>query len=490
MPITDQPSRELARTEGKPLVLAVIDGLTPDVLESALDAGALPTLQFLAERGDYQRGVTTFPSLTPVCLTTIATGAHPDVHGIPHLVWYHRGEQRIVEYGSSFPALRAVGARQGLRDTVFNMTHAHMSPDATTVFEAVEDAGLTPAAINFTCYRGRTRHAIRLPELAARNRWYEAVYGPKRFFFFNIFESDVTGAPLAIRSRVEGSIDDYAAAIGRWLVTRDGFDFLVFYLPDYDYASHQSGPGEAGEALAHADAALGKLMEAAGDLDVFLERYAVVVCSDHGQTRVEKAVRLEERYADLRVLAGRRSGDPSRSEVAITASNRAGMIYRLPACHEDARQLAARLDGFNGADVVLFREDGFAVARREGEELRFAPNGGGWRLEGDGDLLDGDRYPNGLERAWCALACPNAGEVIVSAEEGVEFVDLGGQAHVGGGSHGSLLAGDSLVPMLAAGFDEPPLGVSPQTTDLAPLTLAHFGIDLPASMRARDRVGV
>ena len=79
---------QLARTEGKPLVLAVIDGLTPDVLESALDAGALPTLQFLAERGDYKRGVTTFPSLTPVCLTTIATGAHPDVHGIPHLVWY------------------------------------------------------------------------------------------------------------------------------------------------------------------------------------------------------------------------------------------------------------------------------------------------------------------------------------------------------------------------------------------------------------------
>ena len=52
---------QLARTEGKPLVLAVIDGLTPDVLESALDAGALPTLQFLAERGDYKRGVTRSP---------------------------------------------------------------------------------------------------------------------------------------------------------------------------------------------------------------------------------------------------------------------------------------------------------------------------------------------------------------------------------------------------------------------------------------------
>jgi hypothetical protein len=216
----------------------------------------------------------------------------------------------------------------------------------------------------------------------------------------------------------------------------------------------------------------------------------MVVCSDHGQTRVDESVRLEERYADLRVFAGRRSGDPSRSEIVITASNRAGMIYRLPDCTEDVRQLAERLDGFDGADVVLFREDGLAVARRDGEELRFGPNGDGWRLEGDGDLLDAERYPNGLERAWCALGCPNAGEVIVSAAEGVEFVDLGGQAHVGGGSHGSLLAGDSLVPMLFAGFEEPPLGVLPQTTDLAPLTLAHFGIDLPASMRARHSVGV
>ncbi len=54
------------------------------------------------ESGEYRRAVTTFPSLTPVCLSSIATGAHPDVHGIPHLVWYHRGEERLVEYGSSF----------------------------------------------------------------------------------------------------------------------------------------------------------------------------------------------------------------------------------------------------------------------------------------------------------------------------------------------------------------------------------------------------
>src|SRR3712207_1729230 len=192
------------------------------MLQRGIDAGRPPALARLVENGLYAHGVTTFPSLTPVCLSSIATGAHPDVHHIPHLTWYHRGERRIVEYGSSFPAMRAVGARRSIRDSVFNMSHVHLSADATTVFEALEDAGVEPAAINFTCYRGRTRHPLRVPRLGRQSRWYEAVYGPKRFFFFNLFESDATGAPIAVRSRVDGSNDAYAAAIGRWLVTRDG----------------------------------------------------------------------------------------------------------------------------------------------------------------------------------------------------------------------------------------------------------------------------
>jgi hypothetical protein len=474
--------------DGKKLVLAVIDGLTPAALERALDAGRLPTLAALNEEGHYARGVTTFPSVTPVCLTTIATGAHPDTHGIPHLVWYHRLEERLVEYGSSFAAMRAVGARQGLRDTIVNMTQEHLSQPATTVFEAVEDAGLVPAAINFTCYRGRTPHRARVPGIAARRASEAVVFGPRRFFFFNLYESDRTGAPLAIRSRVEGSIDAYAAAVGRWLVTRDGFDFLVYYLPDYDYASHVAGPEGAGVALERADACLADLLESAGGLDDFLERYAIVVCSDHGQTRVERAVRIEDAYDDLRVFSGRRSGLPADAAIAVAASNRFGMVYRLPRARLDSRGLAERLDRFDGVDLALFREDGWAVARRDCEEVRFAPGDDGWRVGGDEDVLDPTRYPQGYERAWRALACPNAGEVLVSAADGCEFADLGGRAHVGGGSHGSLVAEDSVVPLLAAGFDGSPFQPEPRTSDLAPLALRHLGIDPPASMRAREHV--
>src|SRR5437763_3186369 len=144
-----------------------------------------PALRFLAEHGQYRRAASTFPSLTPVCLASIATGTHPDVHEIPHLVWWHRGEQRIVEYGSSFGALRAAGLARGLRDTIVDLNARHLSRRAETVYEALEERGLTTAAINITCYRGRHRHLPTIPGAPAAN-------GPKPFSFYSLYESHRT----------------------------------------------------------------------------------------------------------------------------------------------------------------------------------------------------------------------------------------------------------------------------------------------------------
>jgi predicted AlkP superfamily pyrophosphatase or phosphodiesterase len=447
--------------ETKKLILIVIDGLTPATFEAAVGDGRAPALSFLAEQGRYSRAISTFPSLTPVCVSSIATGAHPDVHHIPHLVWYDRERARIVEYGSSFAAVRAAGMRRSILDTIINLNRLHLGADAVTIYEALEAADLTTAAINITCYRGRTRHRPTLPGLTI------PAYGPKRFFFYNLFESDPTGAPLAVFARAQGSIDGYAAAVGRWLVTRDGFDFLVYYLPDYDFASHVYGPDGAFEALARSDAAIGALLDAAGGPEDFLERYAVVFCSDHGQTHVDRHVRLQGRFAGL-------------PGVVVTASNRAGMIYRLPGCKLDSRDLAERLDDEPAAETVLFREGDEAVARREGEELRFAIDGDGWRTTGDESLL---AYPDGLARAWAALENPNAGEVIVSAAPGFEFADLAGRHHAGGGSHGSLRRGDSEVPMLTIGLDAQPQSI----VEIAPAVLQHFGVEPPAYARSFSR---
>ncbi len=411
----------------KPVVLIIIDGLTPSMLE----ATNAPALRFLLERGSYRRAVSTFPSLTPVCLASIATGGHGETHGIPHLVWWNRDEERLVEYGSSFAALRASGLVQGVRDTVVNLNERHLLRSAETVYEALEDTGLITAAINITTYRGRNRHVSPIPG-------FPPVHGPRRFFFYSVYESEKTGAPIAWLNRSLGSIDGYAAAIGRWLVTRDGFDLLVHYLPDYDYASHALGPDAAHEALGRADSAISALFEAAGGPDEFLERYGVILCSDHGQTQVTNTARLEVPGA------------------LVAASNRAAMLYG-----DEPRRLALALDGEPSVDVALFLEDGRVVARRDGDE--------------DAAILD--EYPDGRARAEGALRNPNSGEVLVSAAPGWEFVDLAGRHHAGGGSHGSLGAADSEVPMLTVGVGDPPDSI----TAIKALLLAHFGVTVAAA---------
>jgi hypothetical protein len=435
------------------LVLIVVDGMTPAAFERAVEGGRAPAMAFLAEHGDYRRATSVFPSLTPVCLTSIATGSGPAVHHIPSLVWWNAQERRIVEYGSSFAALRAAGLSQSLLDPIFNMNARHLAADAVTVYEALEEAGLVTAAVNITCYRGPHRYRPTVPGL------HRAAYGPRRFFFYGLFESDRTGAPFAVRSRRAASVDVYAAAVGRWLVTRDGFDFLAFYLSGYDFASHAAGPDGAAavQALEQADAAVGALLEAAGGPDEFLERYAVVLLSDHGQTPVERAASLEEPFADL---AG---------QTVVTASNRAGQVYLLPHARLEAAELARRLDGFPAVDVTLRREGDELVARREGTD---APV----------EKLD---HPDAAWRARSALANPNAGELLVSAAEGWELVDLGGRHHAGGGSHGSLVAGDSLVPLVTVGVR----GEIRRITDVAPAVLDHFGVAVPGSMEALSGVG-
>ena len=448
----------------KKLVLIVVDGLTPAGFERAVEGGRAPALAYLAEHGSYRQATSVFPSLTPVCISSIVTGAGPDVHRIPHLVWWHRGERRIVEYGSSFAALRAAGMAQSITDTIYNMNERHLGREAVTVFESLEDAGLVTAAVNITCYRGRTRHSPTLPWVT------KPAFGPKRFFYYNLFESDLTGAPLAVRNRAAGSTDAYAAAVGRWLVTRDGFDFFAYYLSDFDFASHAHGPiGADDVALERTDAAIAALLDAAGGPDAFLERYAVVLHSDHGQTHVDGAGEL---HLPLRGL---------EDEIVVTASNRAGQVYLLPGARVDAGELARRFDGVEFVETTLRREGDEAVARREGAELRFRPSADGWETSGDAAILD---HPDALRRVWSALANPNAGELLVSAADRWEIADLGGRHHAGGGSHGSLTAGDSIVPLLTIGIDAAPERI----TDVVPAVLRHFGVQPPPYARALDRV--
>jgi hypothetical protein len=118
------------------------------------------------------------------------------------------------------------------------------------------------------------------------------------------------------------------------------------------------------------------------------------------------------------------------------------------------------------------------------EDLR----GERWSVEGElaplaAEVTDGRfisaAYPDALERIWSALHCPTAGDVLLSAAPGYEFVDWGGADHVGGGSHGSLHATDSLGALLWAGTGPSSRRAREQWSlrDVAGMAREHFLTD-------------
>jgi hypothetical protein len=166
------------------------------------------------------------------------------------------------------------------------------------------------------------------------------------------------------------------------------------------------------------------------------------------------------------------------------------MLYALaPSAQPRIVDRARRIDG---VEHVIWREGDQAVIASAAGELRFAPGAGPrdprgrrWRLDGEravlsarveGDVVLSERFPDALGRAWDALNCPTSGDVLLSAADGVEFTDWGGASHVGGGSHGSLGAGDSLAPLIHCGLSTSPTREQWSIKDVTPLVVGHFGL--------------
>ncbi len=233
----------------KKLVLAIIDSLKPDMLDLTIEEGHAPALEAIRDRGTYIRDcVSTFPSVTPVASAAIATGVGPGEHHIPSMNWFHRGEERYVEYGSSFPATRAFGVVRSLFDTVYNMNMAHLTRGRRTVFEHLDDAGLRTACTTWLIYRGRTRHdpsgASVYRRIAEAAQFRHPVYGARELFYADLFDSRDTGCTSALG--MPGQRDRHAGCVGAYLIENDLFDFLLFSLPDNDTVLAQGGTGRPG----------------------------------------------------------------------------------------------------------------------------------------------------------------------------------------------------------------------------------------------------
>jgi hypothetical protein len=450
--------------------------------------------------------VSVFPSVTPAASASITTGRSVEEHGIPSINWYHRGERRYVEYGSSWPATRTFGVLRTINDIVYNMNFEHLSRAHPTFFELLDDAGVRTACTPFLIYRGRTRHELAVQgwmrRVARAARFHHAVYGPAELFYGELFSSrDVECRPTLARP---GTRDAYSGCVGEYLSRYDLYDFLLFSLPDNDHYSHRNGPKATVTSIAWADDNIARLVRGAGGVDRFFEQHAVIVMADHAQTTVKRGVRLADALTQWRVL---KPGDPNpaAAELAVSPGGRAAMVYVLGEGQDGRRvgQVVERVKDVDGIDLVAWRENGEACVWSRRGELRFAPGsevtdrrGRPWDVTGsltplEGVSRDGEivtpAYPDALGRIWSALECDSTGEILVSADSGYEFVDWGGADHTGGGSHGSLGLGDSEVPLVFfdCGPDLDRDGASHRRaewsiTDVSAVVLEHFGVTPPA----------
>ena len=222
----------------------------------------------------------------------------------------------------------------------------------------------------------------------------------------------------------------------------------------------------------------------------------MIVTSDHSQAPVEERIRLDQAFTDFDVATPSASRSVG-AEVALSPAQRSAMVYALDRTLATTfvnRSVEAVKD-LGGVDLVMWLGNGEAIVRSARGELRFAPGGElvdrrgeRWSVDGDlstllAEVQDGQflctEYPDALARIWSALSCPTAGDLLLSAAPGYEFVDWGGADHVGGGSHGSLHRSDSLGALMwcGTGPDSSDVRELWSLRDVAPLVCSHFGVE-------------
>jgi hypothetical protein len=481
----------------------------------AVRTGRLPVLRALADAGTMHEGsATIFPSITPAATTSIITGAYPAEHGIAGASWYDQQREEVAYYGDDFWVIAREGFGEFVRDFLLRLNGDRLL--APTLFEMVERAGRTAACLNYLVFRGLYPHHASIPKLMAALPGVplsETVEGPSTLCLGDFVSErhghrhapDADGGPF----HRFGMDDESTGELLRQLLAHGPIpDLTVAYFADNDYRSHEVGPVAALPVVERVDRLLGEAFEAAGGLDAVLADTAIIVTSDHGHCDVLNQagaeVRLDRLLGGLRQAKLGEAWRP-RDEIMICPNMRAAQIYLREPSPASAQRIIEALVGEPRVDQVVWRsaltrpgQDGYTVATRRGT-LEFSRDGSSgsagidafgntWSWRGDAEALDVrqerraisfGQYPNAFERIAGALDLEKSGELWVTARPGCEFEVPGGQAHIGGASHGALHALDSLCPVIFAGGGTPRrLPRDLRAIDIAPLCMEILGIPM------------
>ena len=458
------------------VIVLLADGVRPDTLGGAIDAGALPALARLRAEGGRHEITSTFPSVTGPAYAPFLVGRYPGPVGLPGIRWYDRSRTtcRFPDYARSY-----VG---------YQLAYVNSDLDAAspTIFE------LVPGSVGALSVITRG--------LAARDR---------------LMALSPRSALRAALTHFAGTLDtmlNVDREIGDAVAARAGrTPYLFAAFGAADKMAHAEGhtASRVIDALRIVDATVAQVrhdLERRGEW----EQTRLWVSSDHGHSAVTRHEDLARVVADcgFRVLA-----HPLvlriRPEVAVMVSGNAmAHVYVdlasrarpfLGGMTERSRALVDQLLARPSVDLLLATNDGttctvysqtrgHAVVEREGGRFSYRRHDGDPLAIGT-DLADvssssasdaclATPYPDSVVQIAHLAQADRSGDIILSAARGWDFrARFEPTPHVS--THGTLLRDHMLVPLLAS---HPPGRTPRRTADLMPSALAAIGRSVPAGL--------
>ena len=441
-------------------IILVADGLTPETLDRAIDAGDVPELAALAAAGGRNVITTVFPSVTGVAYIPMLTGMHPGGAGVPGLRWYDRTRRLPAWLGHS----------RSYVGTQIRSMNRDLSTAATTAFEHVAGNALGMESV---ITRG-------LP--VSRQ-----------------LEHGIVSAARGLHAHLRGDLGRWAALeeelagrlVQRLRRERPRVVFAAFTAGDK--AAHQAGAGSAGviQSLKLVDH-VARSIRSDAERDGRWSSMQLFVLSDHGHSSVASHMDLADAMRDSGICVRSHPWTlPDRSEAAVMVSGN-GMAHVYLGLESRTRrnwpELRAAwnsriepLLSHPAIDLVATRasESTIEVRRRDQlAEITVNARRLSYRTvhgdplgigsiedvcdEGAHERTAGSDYPDSVAQLAHLVLGERSGDLIVSASPGwdlrrrYEPID-----HVS--SHGALHRAHMLVPLLVnRRLDETPR----RTTDL------------------------
>ncbi|MCG1023399.1 alkaline phosphatase family protein [Sutcliffiella horikoshii] len=473
-----------ARTPSeKKIIMIMVDSMTDELLDETLKSDEFPALRFFMSKGQvYPDLVAPFPSMSVAIEGTIITGEMPYEHKVPGLTWYDPKEDRIIDYGTSFETLRKLGFKESLEDAYYRLNNVHLNKKSTTIFEELQEKGISSGAINTLLYRGKTKHLLQTPlglnKLIGIDDEVET-YGPDIFSFGSfhrpaVLEDERLPDALILRA---GFTDNYAAeVIKKLIITNQQPQFLFAFFPEMDKKTHRNSPPYV-KGFKEVDHHLQEILDVYENWDDALEDNIFILFGDHGQASLAEdeedvKINLHELYGDYHIAPFKEK--PSTGDIVISNNHRSAFLYPT---NKDVEQEEIALKAMEDKRIALAAtdiDDWFTVWAPEVEEsFRFKKDGEwtdsfgqSWTIEGPEEVLaltldhpsktiSYTEYPDALNQLSSAILS-QPGSVVVTAKPGHITFSETAPVHDGGGEHGGINKDDTLAALIIAGTDKEP----------------------------------